>query len=166
MTVFQTPKPFIDGGLSKQLDNPTALATASSKRYSQIFDLLKNIGQGSKRQVTEAGQKYRGGVAANLMSRGMGSTTLFDSMKQSSLERDRKAISDIDAGVGGQLAGVMQGEQQGLLMMLLQRALQPKDKSGKAGMFGSIGGGILGAFLGGPAGATAGAGIGGQLGNV
>lgn len=80
----------------------------NEKRYNDIIALLGDQGKASRVEVKRSGEEERDKAKSSLVSRGMYSTSLLDTLNNASYEREGRAQTAIDEAVANRVAGVME----------------------------------------------------------
>jgi hypothetical protein len=75
---------------------------ANRKRFRRAMQLSKRTGRRSIEEARRGGKAERGNIYQDLISRGMGSTSLVSSLRQRSRESEGRNIGDIREGMAQQ----------------------------------------------------------------
>lgn len=115
----------IDDLMRRYDEQQKAANSANENRYGQILQTLKGQGEASKADVRRGGADERGQIGQDLIGRGLFNTTVLDSLRGGSREREQRELSRIDESVADRTAGVMerrtdQGPNMGMFADLLR----------------------------------------------
>lgn len=110
---------------------------ANETRYGDILNTLRDQGTTAKADVQRSGQAERGDITQDAISRGLYSTSVLDTLRNASREREGREMARIDETVANQRAGVMerrtdQGPNAGLYSQLLTSQASA-DQAGRRG---------------------------------
>jgi len=100
--------------------------TANETRYQGILSTLEGQGNTAKADIARGGAAERGEITQDAIGRGLYSTSVLDTLRGGSREREARQSAAVDEAVAAQRAGVMerrtdQGPDAGFYSSLLQQ---------------------------------------------
>ena len=98
-----------------------------ARLYKNLFSMFKDFGVSQRQDLSRRGDLERGRIMSSTAGRGLGSTTVLDSLFGAQGERESRERTRITEGVTRQQAGAYQGflgSQQNILQMLMNMVAQ------------------------------------------
>lgn len=93
----------------KQLQTAQNQANAANqKRYSDILKMYSGMGQAGAQQIAQQTAQQQAQGTQNLMSRGLGNTTITGTMARGVQQAGQQNLLNLQEGLAGQEAGVME----------------------------------------------------------
>lgn len=114
-------------GLMQQMEAQQQAANAANeKRYNELLALADRYGAGQRQASMDLTQQQQAMAGSSLTSRGLGNSTIVDSVRQGIARQGQRSLADIEDRVAQQKMGIIErktekGPDLGLYAQLLMQ---------------------------------------------
>jgi hypothetical protein len=147
-SLFPNASPALDQILQSMQTAGNQANAANQTRYKDILGMFQNLGQSEATQIQQQGQQQQAQGTQNLISSGLGNTTITSATNRGIAADTQNAMTNMQGKLAGQEAQAMgsmnqQGPNMSQYGSLLQAAMAGQNKP-KPGMTISYGAGLGG----------------------